>query len=487
MAGRDEMTNGNKPGSNWTSGPGMRLLAICAPLWMLGCPAAANSPSSQRSPKAQKWFERASAEFASAQIDTAHDSVRHALDIVPEDDEVRVLGARIALARLEHDEVLRLLEGVESSAAGALRGRAYWYKGEIERTARELDRLLDDPDVNDPWAKAISKLAHRGEGRKPFDITTTEGRLESVQMAKVAGVPLFVVPIEIDGEKALSLVSTGTAEVMLDSSTRREPSWVSLRFGERLEVRDVPALPRDLTEFSMKLGVPIKALLGSNLLRHINATLDWRGRQFVARSFVPPAPPVASRVDVFYMRGGGMVLGSELGNQEVPGSLFVDSSMGYSVALDTAGWEKVGVRASSLPMVPDIQEGELRTGSIPMLQFGAFKLPQIPGVYGAPIETVEKELQIDIDGAMGAGLLSEFRLTFADGGRVLWVEQRASEIDGPTIPSGLGAPPGTPAPAPLGPPGVGPRGGIPGAPANGKFDIAPSPGGGTPRPGPETK
>jgi hypothetical protein len=129
-------------------------------------------------------------------------------------------------------------------------------------------------------------------------------------------------------------------------------------------------------------------------------------------------------VDLYYLRGGGMVFGSVLGDDGAPrASLFVDSSMGHSVALDRAGWKKVGVDAMSLPLAGD-GEGNYRTGAIPLMQFGAFKLPQIPAVYGAPIELVEKELQIDVDGVVGAGLLADFRLTFADGGRVLWIEQR---------------------------------------------------------------
>jgi hypothetical protein len=404
---------------------------IFAALFTLAaCWPNANSPDAPRPPRAQKWFVRAEREFKSASVDAAGDSVKKALDLVPKDEEVRLLAAKISLARLEYDEVLRQLRGITSADAQSLRGRAYWYKGEIEAAARELDKLLDNPDIEDNWAKQISKLAHRGAGRKPFDIGTTNGRLETVQMARVAGVPLFVVPVEIDGEKALALVSTGNAEVMIDSSTRREPSWISLRFGARFEVRDVPALTQDLTEISMKLGVPIKALLGANLLRHLNATLDHRGRQFVARSFVPPPPPVASRVDVFYLRGGGMVLGSSFGDAESERtSLFVDSSMGHTIALDLGGWKKIGIDAQTLPLVPDA--GQLRAGAIPMLQFGAFKLPQVPGVFGAPIEHVERELDIDIDGAVGAGLLAAFRLTFSDHGRVLWVEQRP-----PTAPSG---------------------------------------------------
>ena len=98
--------------------------------------------------------------------------------------------------------------------------------------------------------------------------------------------------------------------------------------------------------------------------------------------------------------------------------------MGHTIALDRDGWKKAGVDAATLPLMPDAPDGELRSGPIPMLQFGAFKLPQLPGVYGAPIARVERELDINIDGAVGAGLLASFRLTFSDQGRVLWVEQR---------------------------------------------------------------
>jgi len=418
------------------------VVAIMAVLPAAHCGAGANGSASVRSPRAQKWYARAEREFTVVELDAAADSVRRALDVVPNDDEVKVLAAKISLARLEYDEVLRLLRGTTNAAALALRGRAFWYKGDIEAAARELDSLLDDPEVEDPWAKAISKLAHRGTGRKPFDIHTTNGRLETVQMARVAGVPLFVVPVEIDGDKALALVSTGNAEVMVDSATRREPSWISLRFGTRLEVRDVPALTQDLTEISMQLGVPIKALLGANLLRKLNATLDHRGRQFVARSFVPPPPPVASRVDVFYLRGGGMVLGSAFGDDDpLRTSFFVDSSMGHTIALDGDGWKKIGVNTADLAPVPEAG-GQLRNGHIPMLQFGAFKLPQLPAVYGAPVAKVERELDVDIDGVVGAGLLAAFRLTFSDGGRVLWVEQRPAtdQFGAGTLPSTLPAP-----------------------------------------------
>ena len=56
-----------------------------------------------------------------------------------------------------------------------------------------------------------------------------------------AGTTLLIVPLELNGEPALGLIHTGTAEAVIDASKGSEPSWVSLRFGERIQVRDVPA------------------------------------------------------------------------------------------------------------------------------------------------------------------------------------------------------------------------------------------------------
>ncbi len=79
----------------------------------------------------------------------------------------------------------------------------------------------------------------------------------------------------------------------------------------------MPALTQDLSGVSKQIGAPVKALLGVNLLRRLNATIDYSGWQFVVRSFSPPAPPDATRVDVAFIKGGGMVLRSSLGPDEV--------------------------------------------------------------------------------------------------------------------------------------------------------------------------
>ncbi|WP_437758023.1 tetratricopeptide repeat protein [Sorangium sp. So ce1389] len=383
-------------------------------------------PGSARPPAAEKWLSRARQEFQSADIDNARDAVAKALTIVPADTDARLLAGRIALARLDYGEALRLLKGVAGSEAAGLRGRALWYKGDLDAAADELEAMLDDPDVVDEWAKSIAKLARRGAGRAPF--TISGGLLAAVEMPHVSpAAPFFVVPVEIDGESALAMVSTGTGEVVLDSSTRKEPSWVSLRFDRKLEINDVPALTQDLSGISKQMGAPIKALLGVNLLRHLNATIDYSGRQFVVRSFSPPAPPDATRVDLAFIKGGGMVLRSSVGpDKTVQGPMLIDTSMTFPIALDKEGWKKAGFDADGLKRVEQDPEQKLKQGVVPMLRLGALEIPKVPGVYGAPLQAVEKQLQLDLDGVIGAGLLAYFRITFGDGGRLMWIEDDAA-------------------------------------------------------------
>lgn len=405
-----------------------------------GC-TDASSPDASRPKDAEKWFRRAQGDFRQADFGEAHDSAQKALGIVPDDPEVRTLAAEVAIAQLDYAEVLRLLKGVHTTDAARLRGRAYWYKGDLEAAADELDTMLNDPEVKDEWAKATTKLARLGLGRTPFSLSG--GMLAAVDMVHVSPVaPWFVVPVEIDGESALAMIATNTAEVVIDAAARPEPSWVSLRFGDRLEVRDVPALSQDLSGLSKELQAPIKALLGVNLLRHLNATIDFSGRQFVARNFAPPPPPSATRLDLYYVRGGGLVVRGTLGGEKgVPAALMIDTSKAFPIALDLEGWKKAGVDATTLKLIPGDPEQKLREGTVPLLRLGAFDMPRVTGLYGIPLTDMEKAMQVDLDGILGAGLLYPYRCTFADGGRLLWLEDD-SELEK------MVAPPASPQAAP---------------------------------------
>ncbi|MDQ2646319.1 MAG: hypothetical protein M3020_21075 [Myxococcota bacterium] len=391
---------------------------------LTGCTASFASGDAEWPPTARKWFDRAEASFRVGDTEDARAAVDNALRVVPNREEARLLSAKIALADLEYDRALASLDDIQTSEASSVRGRAYWYGGQVEKAADELERLLADPEVRDPWAKEIAKLARLGVGRTPFAISG--GLVAATDMPR-AGTPSLIVPLELNGEPALGLVATGMAEAVIDSSGGARPSWVSLRFGERIEVRDVPALAEDLSGLSKQINAPIKILLGVNVLRHLHPTFDFAGGQFVVRSFDPPTPPAATTVRLSYIRGGGMLMRGALGSDAAQGcSLLVDTTHTFTVALDDGGWKKAGINPATLTPVPG--GGQLKHGVLPQLKLGAFDVPRVPGIAGeSVIKQREEGLGVELDGLVGSGLLATFRVTLVDGGRTMWLEDLPQE------------------------------------------------------------
>ena len=149
-----------------------------------------------------------------------------------------------------------------------------------------------------------------------------------------------------------------------------------------------------------------------------------------------------------------MFLSTSLAGADSRAALFVDSSFRFPIALDERGWAKAGITASDLKVIPGDPEQKLKEGIVPMLKLGAFDVPHVPGVFGAPIAEVEKGLKFDIDGIIGTPLLAEYRLTFSDGGRMMWLEddtalQALMQAGGPGQASG---PPGPGGPMNVGDP-----------------------------------
>jgi len=423
------------------------LLALCVVPTACGPSSDAHSPT--RAPLASQWFERAKVSYRSGDFDDARDSAKKALEVAPADPDARELAARIALVRLDYVEALRLTEGLTSSQAHGVRGRAYWLSGDIEHAADELEAQLTDPLVKDAWAQDVAGLARRGAGRHPFEMEG--GVVAAVEMPRaIDRVPLGaanVVPCELDGERILALVATGSSELLLDSNSRREPAWVSLRF-DRVEVKDVPALVEDLSPIARQIGVPIKALIGSQFLRHAHATIDRRGDQFVVRRQDATPPPEANRVPLYYVRGGGMLLRATVtARDQGPLPLLVDSSRPFPLLLQDAAWKKAGIDVTSLVAIPD--EPTIKRGMVPMFRVGGFDLAKMPAIEGADLGPLTSGLDIDLAGVVGADLLAFFRLTFADEGRFMWIEPDPTLVGGepPADPGGAPPPPSA-APAP---------------------------------------
>lgn len=378
---------------------------------------------------------RAKASYLAADFEDARTSADEVLKILPHDEEARVLASRVALTRLDYAASVKYVEGIQTSEAAGLRGRAHWYAGEIDQAADELDALLTDPAVKDPWAKDVARLARKGSGKHPFRM---EGGVVAPVDMPPAGAAL-IVPCDLDGERVFAMIATGSPEVVVDSSTSTDPRWVSLTFG-RIEVQDVPAIAQDLSGLSRTINAPIKVLLGVNLLRHIHATFDRAGSQFVVRLEEPPSPPEASRVPLYYVRGGGMLMPAQISAKEDGrGAFYVDSTLPYYLALDDKGFTRAGVDPKSLQPAPGMPNAKI--ARLPAFRIGGIDLAGLPAVSLGPLSDIAPSVDVTLSGVFGASLLEPLRFTFADGGKFAWIEPDPSILPQPGPPPAPNTPP----------------------------------------------
>ena len=391
------------------------VLTACSPV------ASTGAQASDWPAKAVQWFERAEASYRDLDTEDARRSVEQTLAILPDEPKVRLLAGRIALASLDYDSCIAALKGVPGTDAGALRGRAYWYSGKLELAATELSRVLSEPSFRDPWVEGVAYLARNGAGRNPF--RQTGDSLAVVSMPRLDH-PAFVLPVELNGQPVFGLVSTGRSEVVVDSSTGNSASWVNLRFGGRIEVKDVPALAEDLSGISKVVGVPVKILLGSHLLRHLNVTFDYLGRQFVVRNYLTPAPPLATKVPLSYLNGGRMAIRAAAGTVSEGDhlALLIDSRTSWSLALNGAAWQRLLAYVPKERIV--VAKEGTSVASVPEVKLGALSLSNVPTLSGVEFgKKLETDASVELDGLVGSGLLGGFRVSLTDGGRAAWLEE----------------------------------------------------------------
>jgi predicted Zn-dependent protease len=132
------------------------VLSVAATTVLVGCGPALSGGEGADWPELQKkWYDRAAASFAELDVPDAESAIQNALRVEPEQEQVRLLAANIALSQLRYDEAIRHLQGLASRKASGLRARALWYSGQVTGAAEELGRLLADPEVKDPWAEGV--------------------------------------------------------------------------------------------------------------------------------------------------------------------------------------------------------------------------------------------------------------------------------------------------------------------------------------------
>ncbi|MGZ3449853.1 MAG: hypothetical protein ACXVEF_09655 [Polyangiales bacterium] len=438
----------------------LRKLRFLLPLFVLpafiGCPeptVPGGGKGGPRSDKANQWFKRANEELSALDLEEAKDSIKQAQTAAPGDAEIGILAGRIALARLDFPEAQKSLEGIEGSEASGLRARAFWYGDDLPHAAEELSHALEDPNFKDSWAKPVRELAGtQGTGRKPFTVKDNSARLVEIRMPRDLGTVLEI-PCEVDGQATVAIIDTGVPEVILDTKSRSSPGWVSFKFssadGTRsIEVRDVPSFVQDLSPFTKGQTVPVGAVLGMNFLRRLHLTFDRLADQIVIRREEPPPPPAMTRVPTGFFNGGGMLIRSTVRKEfEISSALWVNTGTDVPLAFPDAIWKRVGIDVKNLTTTNGQTVGRLTNVRVGPLDVG-------PADAHAGIPQLEEALArfkgIDVMGQVGMNFLTGFRVTFAEGGRALWLEtdQNTPLVIAPPQSGSPKPPPAPPPPAP---------------------------------------
>src|SRR4051794_20982435 len=101
-------------GRAWTTAR-FALAALLATTTFAACGDGPDANAPNRSQIADKWLARAKLSYRSGDAEDATVAIDGAMKAAPRDREARLLAARIALAKLEFEQTIRLTEGIPGS------------------------------------------------------------------------------------------------------------------------------------------------------------------------------------------------------------------------------------------------------------------------------------------------------------------------------------------------------------------------------------
>ena len=91
------------------------LAATVLLAFIVACGDGPDASSPGRSQLADKWLSRAKLSFKAGDLEDATQAIDGALKAAPKDRETRLTAARIALSKLEFNEVVKQTEGLEGA------------------------------------------------------------------------------------------------------------------------------------------------------------------------------------------------------------------------------------------------------------------------------------------------------------------------------------------------------------------------------------
>lgn len=372
-------------------------------------PAQSTTPAA---PAAPSWSERAARAWSAGDLDAAEGAADNALQLDASDERALEVAARVALARGRIERAIRALASATSPELVRLRARAYVRLGNFAAVARDLEALGGDAE-REGWGAAMLPIARAAAGR---DVYTISGA-DRVFVPMRAGAPLPLVEITIDGERRVALIATSADLTVIDDQ-RREASGLAreIRFGE-LSVASVPVLVRDIGEVGQRIGTDIDAVIGTDLLARLHATIDGRDHTLVVRRAPEASTDDAAEAPYLQIDGSFLVIPSRIEGTTL--WLGVDTAGMFPIALSSAAVDRLGRDPSTFERVPNAPSDDIRVTTLAAVELGSARIEEVPAVTGLVPANLAEQLGAPVAGMIGGQVWSQVAITFDASARVL--------------------------------------------------------------------
>lgn len=355
---------------------------------------------------------------------------------------IALLENRLGDAQKWLEKALTLRPG--DADAKVMLAEAFYRRDDFEKAAASLAGVATGNKLLVAQYPTLNRAKLESfKGQKPYDL---HGEGASIRVKFVKTEPLPVVSVRVNGGAEVNFfIDTGGSEVALDTDFAREigvPQFGGVEGtfsgGQHAEVENgriaslalggwtienLPVAMLHLRQLSKDLGVKrIDGCIGTTLLYHFLATLDYPGGELVLRrkSAEDGAPPPTNlarrRVAVpFWVAGDHFMVGWGRIEKLPPTLLFVDTGLeGAGVKLAPSVIEKAGIK---------LEEGKASAGAggggvlkivpytVGRVSFGGIRETNVPGIYDGPFPW-ESTFGFHLAGMVGHDFFKRYAVTF---------------------------------------------------------------------------
>lgn len=390
--------------------------------------AATTTPTAAGETAGPSWSERAVSAYTQSDLEAAWRASQNALQLDATDTHAMEVAARVSLSRLDAERTLVTLEHAHGPTLLRLRARANALRGDYASVARDL-AAVEGQEPADGWATAMLPLA-RAAGAGPFYTLTGSATAEISYEGAAATMPIPIIAVSIDGHATNALIATSASTTVIDDDGHPTGTVLSDLGMGAVHMHGVPAFARDLGDIERAVGMPIGAVIGTDILFRLHATLDGPGRKLLVRATASQIPPDALTLPFRMFEGSLLAVQANL-NDGAPQYYVLDSAAGLVLALANVAVESMHLNVADLPEVPGSPVPNARVVDIETFHLGAAAIEHVPGVTELVPPHLAEIAGLRIYGVIGSQFLGQFQVTFDTENKsvALWVDG-ASQREG---------------------------------------------------------